>query len=291
MAARIHVVAGAGLCVLLAGCPRLVTPGGGVVIDAVSVEPVRGRTHAAVDEVCGFSGDTLVVRGTGWDPATAQLRVGATALKLASATAGELRGVVPTEATAGDITVVSGNRASPPAARRFCHLGPGHLADPRFRGIVEPRLTIMASGVAGLPCPPVGLSSGRSCATDAPDAGAGPADAGAQPDAGNNPHCDYLDSQRHTVAVAFGLGATFTASDPIFVARMVPQVGQATRSAPRRPLRARRACTGSVKAPAAHSGWATKSRLSRLTRSSWPRCAGRCRWTWSPRRSARWDRS
>ncbi|MBI5494816.1 MAG: hypothetical protein HY904_07285 [Deltaproteobacteria bacterium] len=196
------------------GCVRVVVggPGAGPHIDEVAVEPQREAPQGAGSLTCGFSGDVLVVRGSGWDPATVQVRIGGTELVRVSADEGEVRGAVPLQAVEGDITVLAGDRASAPAAQRFCHLGPGHLPAPAFQGVVEPRVTILASGPGGMPCPPTpstGTGAG-TCATT---------------DGGVDPHCTLLEGERHAVSVSFALGSTFSVTDPLFVARVYPEVG------------------------------------------------------------------
>ncbi|MEW5851283.1 MAG: hypothetical protein AB2A00_21020 [Myxococcota bacterium] len=220
-----NVAATLGVVVILGtGCPRVLLPsaerddaGPRPHIEHVTVAERSLGGDGGTARPCAYAGDTLVVTGGGWDVATVRLRVGSIELDLEGVTTEELRAVVPADLPEGEITVLSGPRASEPYVQSFCYLGVGHPPAPSFIGEAEPRLVIMASGVGSAQCAPINPATGLPCGLPPnPDGGVLPV---------QDPACRVAAETQGAVAVTFGLGSTFAVNDPIYQARVYPLVG------------------------------------------------------------------
>jgi hypothetical protein len=162
---------GMALVGLLGGCVRVVSPAGAAApfVERVAVEPSRASLGQDVgNTVAAFSGDTLVVTGGNWDPASAVVRVGTRTLDGAEGDAKALRVVVPAGVQGGAVTVLSGGQASDANAAQLLVLGVGHIPQPRFSAPLEPQFQLLRMGAGTSNCRETGMTAGACANINAP---------------------------------------------------------------------------------------------------------------------------
>ncbi|MEW5848263.1 MAG: IPT/TIG domain-containing protein [Myxococcota bacterium] len=181
---RARVVPLAVVVMVLGACPRLVTvelggpeeppppssdAGPEPVITEVTVSPRRSvDLDGGAGTLAAYAGDLLTVTGAHWSTSAVQLKVGEEVVPLESVSDTQLTAVVPVGMRSGPLRVVSGERSSRVPGPTLVYLGRGHVPVPTDLGVVDPRITITASGTAGTRC---------ARAPDGVDAGATPYDA------------------------------------------------------------------------------------------------------------------
>lgn len=151
-----------GMMLAAAGCPRVVVPKVASTADAapevlrLEVEPNRQAAAGLPEtglEVAAYAGDTLVIHGSHWDPAAAEVRVGSRRLDVAAGgTDRVLTVVLPEALDSGPVVVLSGGKASAEGGPALVFLGSGHVQTPQFTGALAPQLSLLAMGVGSTHC-------------------------------------------------------------------------------------------------------------------------------------------